>query len=262
MMNLGLLSFLRAVETRAAPSCCFRTNRLVEATCNRSFPGATSSGRYSVARNPKPAVYSFVSSSSSCATTPSRDNACAKMTSSSGGDTNKSDEVLYFAYGSNMWSHRMHIRNPTAKFFGTGELQGYYVGFVDHADAWRGATAALRESAERTTHGVVWSIPRENIPILDQQEEGYEGADVSVKLSSGEKVVCRTYFYLASRAGKPGRPSVVYKAVVVAGALEHKLPTSYVQELVEHPDNGNKDGITIPVDVEKLRPCVNGYINL
>lgn len=259
-MNLGLFSFLRAVETRAALSCCFRTNRIVEAACTRSpssLPGATSYGRHGVAHTSRP-VHTFAGLRT---TTPSQDNACAKMASSAG-DTKKPDEVLYFAYGSNMWSHRMHIRNPTAKFFATGELEGYYVGFVDDARAWQGATAALRENARRTTHGVVWSIPRENIHILDQQEEGYEGSDVSVKLSSGEKVVCRTYFYLASKAGKPSKPSVVYKAVVVAGALEHKLPTDYVQELVNNPDNGNRDGITIPVDIEKLRPFVNGYIDL
>lgn len=247
------------METRAALSSCFRANRIVEAACTRTLPEATSYGRHGVAAHTSRPVHTFAGLRTP---TPSEDNACAKMASSAGDTTKKPDEVLYFAYGSNMWSHRMHIRNPTAKFFATGELEGYYVGFVDDAGAWQGATAALREDTRRTTHGVVWSIPKENIHILDQQEAGYEGTDVSVKLSSGEKVVCRTYFYLASRAGKPSKPSVVYKAVVVAGALEHKLPTDYVQELVNHPDNGNRDGITIPVDIEKLRPFVNGYIAL
>ncbi|XP_077548727.1 gamma-glutamylcyclotransferase-like [Haemaphysalis longicornis] len=172
------------------------------------------------------------------------------------------DEVLYFAYGSNMWSHRMHIRNPTAKFFATGALEGYYVDFLDDCKTWQGALAALREDAKRTAHGVVWRIPKENIHILDEQEKEYKGTDVSVKLSSGEKVVCRTYFYGTSKAGKQCKPSLLYKAVIVAGALEHKLPTSYVKELVKHPDNGKKDNIGIPVDIEKLRPCVKGYIDL
>ncbi|XP_077498245.1 gamma-glutamylcyclotransferase-like [Amblyomma americanum] len=50
---------------------------------------------------------------------------------SSAKKTHTPDEILYFAYGSNMWSSRMHVRNPTAKFFDIGELEGHRVDFVD-----------------------------------------------------------------------------------------------------------------------------------
>ncbi|KAL1469130.1 hypothetical protein MTO96_004856 [Rhipicephalus appendiculatus] len=82
----------------------------------------------------------------------------------------------------------------------------------------------LKKSAERTTHGVVWTIPKRDLHNLDQQEREYEAANVTVKLPSGDKVDCRTYFYLASRPGKKNMPSLLYKAVIVAGAIEHKLP--------------------------------------
>lgn len=160
---------------------------------------------------------------------------------------------MYFAYGSNMWSHRVHIRNPTAKFFDIAELEGYYVDFVDDFKSWQGAAAILKKSAERTTHGVVWTIPKRDIHNLDRQERQYEAANVTVKLPSGDKVDCRTYFYLASRPGKKNMPSLLYKAVLVAGAIEHKLPDSYVQELVKIPDNGKTQNSNVGVDIEKLR---------
>lgn len=193
--------------------------------------------------------------------TPAHSATHARMTSSAR-KTRSPDDILYFAYGSNMWSHRMHIRNPTAKFFDTAELEGYYVGFVDDFESWQGAAATLKKSAERTTHGVLWTIPKGDIHSLDRQEREYEAADVTVKLPSGDKVVCRTYFYLPSRPGKKNMPSLLYKAVIVAGAIEHKLPDSYVQELMKNPDNGKTQGSNIGVDIEKLRSDVNGYLTL
>uniref|UniRef100_A0A224Y604 gamma-glutamylcyclotransferase n=1 Tax=Rhipicephalus zambeziensis TaxID=60191 RepID=A0A224Y604_9ACAR len=183
-------------------------------------------------------------------------------TSSSAGKSRSPGDILYFAYGSNMWSHRVHIRNPTAKFFDIAELEGYYVDFVDDFESWQGAAAILKKSAERTTHGVIWTIPKRDLHNLDQQESDYEAANVTVKLPSGDKVDCRTYFYLTSRPGKKNMPSLLYKAVIVAGAIEHKLPDSYVQELVKIPDNGKTQNSNIGVDIDKLRSYVNGYLSL
>ncbi|KAH6941520.1 hypothetical protein HPB50_019251 [Hyalomma asiaticum] len=171
-------------------------------------------------------------------------------------------EILYFAYASNMWSRRIHICNPTAKYFDIGELEGYHIDFFDYFESWRGASAALQKSAGRITHGVIWTIQKEDIHKLDQQESDYEGVDVTVKLSSGEEVVCRTYVYGHTKAGNKSVPSLFYKAVIVAGAIEHKLPETYVQELVKQPDNGNTLGITVPLDIEELRSSVKGYLSL
>lgn len=181
---------------------------------------------------------------------------------SSAKKTHSPDEILYFAYGSNMWSGRMHIRNPTAKFFDIGELEGYRVDFVDDYDSWKGAGAALEKDDQHTMHGVVWTVPKTELKHLDKQESSYDASDVTVKLSSGEKVVCRTYFYSTRKPGKKGLPSRLYKAVLVAGAIEHKLPENYVQELVKQPDNGKTEGVSIRINVEQLRSGVNGYLTV
>ncbi|KAL3243399.1 hypothetical protein MRX96_047449 [Rhipicephalus microplus] len=94
------------------------------------------------------------------------------------------------------------------------------------------------------------------------QESDYESVDVTVKLSSGEDAVCRTYVYGRTKAAKRDLPSLFYKAVIVAGAVEHQLPEAYVQELVKQPDNGNVQGVSVPLDVEELRSSVKGYLSL
>ncbi|XP_037502354.1 gamma-glutamylcyclotransferase-like [Rhipicephalus sanguineus] len=176
--------------------------------------------------------------------------------------TRNPDDILYFAYASNMWSRRIHICNPTAKFLDIGELEGYHVDFFDYFESWRGASAALRKCDGKITHGVIWAVPKQDVHNLDRQESDYEGVDVTVKLSSGEEAVCRTYIYGHTKAGKRGVPSLFYKAVIVAGAIEHKLPETYVQQLVKQPDNGNVQGVSVPLDVGELRSSVKGYLSL
>ncbi|KAK8780245.1 hypothetical protein V5799_018414 [Amblyomma americanum] len=176
--------------------------------------------------------------------------------------THSPDEILYFAYGSNMWSNRMHICNPTAKFFDIGELEGYRIVFVDEYQSWQGASAALEKDDQRTTHGVVWTIPVKELEHLDKQESSYDAGNVTVKLSSGEEVVCRTYFYGTRKPGKKCLPSLLYKAVIVAGAIEHKLPEAYVRELIKQPDNGKTEGTSVGINIEKLRSDVNGYLTI
>ncbi|KAH7936369.1 hypothetical protein HPB52_021769 [Rhipicephalus sanguineus] len=117
------------------------------------------------------------------------------------------DDILYFAYASNMWSRRIHICNPTAKFLDIGEWRQRAT-----TKAGRYRKAVIRKEA-----------------------------------------VCRTYIYGHTKAGKRGVPSLFYKAVIVAGAIEHKLPETYVQQLVKQPDNGNVQGVSVPLDVGELR---------
>ncbi|XP_064477512.1 gamma-glutamylcyclotransferase-like [Ornithodoros turicata] len=173
-----------------------------------------------------------------------------------------STRILYFAYGSNMWSHRMHIRNSRAGFVGVGKLNGYRLTFVGDSEAWRGATATIAPADTACcVQGVVWSLPHEDVPILDEQESGYNGMDVKVELPSGEKKSCRTYIHKEPKVDE-SKPSAVYKRIIIAGALEHKLPGDYVQNLLKLQDNGCCNGIAIPVDISKLHKELGGKISV
>lgn len=175
----------------------------------------------------------------------------------------KPDNVLYFSYGSNLWSHRMHIMNKTATFYDVGLLKGYYLTFMDHAEGWNGAVATIEKGdLLQTIHGVVWSIPKNDIHLLDKQESGYDAVQVPVKTSSGNEILCRTYLYRKSEQSQRQHPSVIYKAVIVAGALEHNLPECYVHDLLQVQDNGRTQSISINVDFEMLRNCLKGHMEI
>lgn len=45
-------------------------------------------------------------------------------------------------------------------------------------------------------------------------------------------------------------PSLVYKTVMINGAKEHQLPSSYVKYLEMLSDNGYKGKIDIPVNID------------
>lgn len=63
----------------------------------------------------------------------------------------------------------MHIMNKTATFYDVGLLKGYYLTFMDHAEGWNGAVATIEKGdLLQTIHGVVWSIPKNDIHLLDK----------------------------------------------------------------------------------------------
>ncbi|CAN7944283.1 unnamed protein product [Ixodes hexagonus] len=171
-----------------------------------------------------------------------------------------SDPVLYFAYGSNMWTPRMHICNGTATFHDVGKLEGFSLAFVGHAEAWCGAVATVVDCPTASVCGVVWAVPQEDIHRLHAQESEYSSHEVMVQLSSGAVAKCHTYWYGADVPEQ--RPSLAYKAVLVAGALEHGLPQEYVGRLLAIPDNGCTRGVTIKVDMDALRSCLGGHLTL
>ncbi|KAK6041592.1 hypothetical protein COOONC_20902 [Cooperia oncophora] len=101
-------------------------------------------------------------------------------------------------------------------------------------------------------HGCVWRVPEEFAGELDLQESGYHRLIVPVECADA-LIECRTYQYSNTRASL-APPSPHYKTVIVAGAIEHSLPESYVKStamysLKEMPDNGYKGRVEVDVDV-------------
>ena len=70
---------------------------------------------------------------------------------------------LYFSYGSNMSTKRIHKNCRAAEFFSKARLPGYEMRFAEFGfgGSWGGATGTLAENAAAETWGVLWSIPVE-----------------------------------------------------------------------------------------------------
>lgn len=94
-----------------------------------------------------------------------------------------SGKFLYFAYGSNLWSKRIHINNPSAIRIGIGKLkvsktkhltkfsrnfQDYKLDFVTYSNRWKGASATIEPKKGKYVWGALWEVDKSDLPNLDR----------------------------------------------------------------------------------------------
>ncbi|VDL79600.1 unnamed protein product [Nippostrongylus brasiliensis] len=87
----------------------------------------------------------------------------------------------------------------------------------------------LKERIQVQVHGCVWRVPEEFASELDAQEAVPIDCD-------GCMIECRTYQYSDSKASSQP-PSPHYKTVIIAGAIENSLPSSYVKGIASENNN-------------------------
>lgn len=141
----------------------------------------------------------------------------------------------YFAYGSNMLERRIRAKDraPSARVLGTGYVVGRRLKFdkVSRADGSGKCDAEWTGSEMDRVYGVVYEIARHDKNALDRVEglgNGYEERTVAVETGDG---VVEAVAYIATRKERDLRPYHWYKALAVAGAVEHGLPGDYIERL-------------------------------
>lgn len=151
-----------------------------------------------------------------------------------------------FAYGSNMLSARLKARCPSARPRGVAQLPSHELRWHKRSLDGSGKCDVVPASSDLTVFGVVYEVDANEKPALDQAEglgHGYDLKDATVILN-GDAVAASIYF--ATKADPALKPYTWYKALVVAGAKEHGLPTSYIARLEgveasEDPDRARHD---------------------
>lgn len=151
------------------------------------------------------------------------------------------DAIPIFAYGSNMSTARLRARVPSAVAVMTGFVTGRRTVFHKrgHDGSGKADAVATRRIADRVW-GVVFSIAREERPLLDACEIGY--AEESVVVVGSQSQLAATMYIAESRhIDATLQPFAWYHRYVVAGAREHRLPTEYQGHLqsiatVDDPD--------------------------
>lgn len=152
--------------------------------------------------------------------------------------------LRYFAYGSNMLTRRLRAedRAPSARALGAGFVRGRRLRFDKVSRDGSGKCDAERtDVATDRVHGVVFEIRSEEERSLDEAEglgHGYEKRRVDVETPGG---VVTAIAYIATHKDPALRPWHWYKALAIAGAIEHGLPADYVRwlgtfESVDDPD--------------------------
>lgn len=166
---------------------------------------------------------------------------------------------LYFGYGSNLLRQRLQLSNPSARFVAVAELKDHKLdfnclGIEPQRMRWRGGAASIREEPGNSVWGCVWRLGNEHLQTLDRQELVYDAKEVTVTTADGREYHCRTYQLPAKYfedEGPNNKPSPMYMDIILKGAVQNKLPGTYVDFLKSVETNGLQE-YTLDVYVDTL----------
>ena len=151
----------------------------------------------------------------------------------------------YFAYGSNMSSHRLLARVPDAVEAGCVVLSAHRLAFVRGAvnDGSGKCNICPSDREGARVHGVLWRLDTDGYETLDRIEGGsygYRRVRVEVQGAVG-RLPAATYVAEACEAVHACPPYDWYLDFVLHGAREHALPWEYVAALSVQPVRNDRD---------------------
>lgn len=140
--------------------------------------------------------------------------------------------MLYFAYGSNLYSKRLKSRIPSATTVAVVSLPNYQL-FFDKRGTDGSGKGNIRKTNDSIVHGIIYEIKAEEKVALDRIEgTGYDDVSLQIPVES-ELIKVFTYMAKESHTDHSLSPYSWYKNLVIAGAKEHELPQAYINEIQE-----------------------------
>jgi len=134
----------------------------------------------------------------------------------------------YFAYGSNMLTQRLAARCPGIVPVGAAALQGYTLNFSKVGRDLSGKATPVAQ-AGAALHGVLFHIDAADLAVLDRIEgvgAGYERVNVALHQDGAAETI-EAVTYVATHTDERLRPFLWYRALVLAGAMQHALPEAH-----------------------------------
>ena len=148
-------------------------------------------------------------------------------------------QELYFAYGSNLSSEQMLRRCPDSTPLDTAYLAGYELCFPFSSATWGGkGVAGIQTHQDRNVYGVVYQMSEQSLMILDQYEGHpfkYCRKRLTVVTSKNDCREVWVYIPMTDRSQDFFQPSRRYIAAIIRGAVEHDLPSKYLNFLESIP---------------------------
>ena len=155
------------------------------------------------------------------------------------------DTFKYFAYGSNMLTERLRgpSRCPSAEVIGVAVAFGYALEFSKRSRDGSGkATIVRSQKSEEHVFGVVFEIAISERAALDKAEgvDYNRIDDLLVSLQQGREIL-RAVTYIATDVDRALQPYDWYRALVIAGALQHNLPAEWMAMLEQAASKPDAD---------------------
>jgi gamma-glutamylcyclotransferase (GGCT)/AIG2-like uncharacterized protein YtfP len=142
--------------------------------------------------------------------------------------------MLYFAYGSNLDPIQMRDRCPGSRPHSIARLDHYRLHFDGAAANWDdNAAANITPAYDGQVWGMLYEINENDLASLDEYESApmnYQRFLVTVTRTTGD--TCEAIVYLR-HPQQQGSPSPSYINTILAGAVTHDLPVSYIHRLLE-----------------------------
>lgn len=148
-----------------------------------------------------------------------------------------------------MLSSRLIARCNSARVVGAAVAKNHAIEFTKPSKDKSGkATLIPSVGSDVHTFGALFEIEKVELKALDKAEGagyGYERHDEFSVMRSSDSDTVKAVTYIANEARAELRPFDWYLALVVAGALEHKLGNDHVDNLLAVPyeldaDTGRK----------------------
>lgn len=167
-------------------------------------------------------------------------------------------KLHYLAYGSNLHPIRLQKRVPSAALIGTVELPGQSLSFCKRSIDGSAKCTVMRNQDGLSVFGAVFEIDQAEKPLLDEVEgkgQGYDEVRENIQVNGTD---IQPFFYIASAShvDKSLKPYHWYKRLVLAGAILHQFPQSYLEsiqavESISDPDEARRRGYeTILEEIE------------
>lgn len=142
------------------------------------------------------------------------------------------DTFLYFAYGSNMLLARLRERCSSAFEPVVAELRGYELRWHKKSIDGSGKCDIVKsDQLGASVFGVLFTIAIKQKDKLDKAEglgAGYDERQVEVLRGADRRIATA---YVATITDPRLNPYTWYRALVVAGAKERRLPADYIAHL-------------------------------
>ena len=137
------------------------------------------------------------------------------------------DEMLYFAYGSNLLQSQMQARCPGARVHSVVRLAGYELCFPMISFTRSGmGVASIRPNEDAYVEGVIYTVTEDDFRRLDHYEsEGIKYRRDTITIPELGEV----WTYLSRLdAGHHYPPSEEYFNSMIQGAIENGLSDEYI----------------------------------
>ena len=135
---------------------------------------------------------------------------------------------------------------PSARPVTAAWLYGYHLEFSKLSKDCSGkCTIRASNTSSANVRGLVFEMSSREKPRLDLPEglgHGYEQKEITLKTANGD-LQAFTYVAAEDHIDPSLQPYDWYKAFVVAGAVEHGLPSDYVQKIRAVGSRGDPDEV-------------------